>query len=112
MVVLEEAGRPERRPLSHPDESRVASVWTRGGGVGEGVRLMRDLGSRITMGTTGLGGIRGARSLWFGAGGNLGWVEGNEPELRLVFGVSLICSREDIGMYWIKVQERDLSILF
>ena len=47
-----------------------------------------------------------------GAGGNLGWVEGNEPELRLVFGVSLICSREDIGMYWIKVQERDLSILF
>lgn len=108
MVIPEEAGRPERRPLSHPDERRVASVWTRGGGVGEGVRLMRDLGSRITMGTTGLGGVRGARSLWFGAG----WVEGNEPELRLVFRVSLNCSREDIGVCWIKAQEGGLSALF
>lgn len=41
-------------------------------GVGErGQTDERDLGSRITMGTTGLGGVRGARGLWFGAG-NLG----------------------------------------
>ena len=86
-------------------------MWTRVGGVGEGVRLMRDLGSRIAMGTTGLGGVKGALSLWFGAGGTLGWV-GNEPELRLIFGMSLICSREDIGMYWIKVEDRGLSALF
>ena len=35
-------------------------MWTRGGGVGGGVRLMRDLGSRVTMVTAGLGGVKGA----------------------------------------------------
>lgn len=53
--------------------------------MGEGVRLMRDLGSRITMGTTGLGGVRvlGVSGLV----GTLGWVEG----MSLSSGWSLGC---------------------
>lgn len=43
--------------------------------------------------------------------GTLGWVEGNEPELRLVFRVSLNCSREILGCTGSR-RKRGLSALF
>lgn len=60
MVVHEEAGRPEGRLSSCPGERRVASMWAGRRGQGRRVRLVRNLGSRITVVTVGSGRVTGA----------------------------------------------------
>lgn len=81
---------------------------------------MRNLGTRITEATVGIGKVKVATEslAWQHARRRpLGWGEywGNEPELRLALFASSeepsVYSREDVGVYWTRAQGTGLSAL-